>query len=235
MDAAEVDKAVVVALAGYIENDYVSRVCREHHDRLIPGASVNPCAHTRPEIAKKECIELFGNREFKVLKLHPRLNGYDPLDERCLAVLEVLSELKPPVPVWLDTLFRGNKCMHSKPPVETIQELAFRFPHLPMVLLHGGGSLLLQMSELLGGFPNLTLDLSLTLMHYPGSSLESDLAFVIAKRDLRTVAGSDFPEYTPLQYVTRVRSLAKKTDSSEGKIKRVTGGNLANILQGSLA
>ncbi|MDH5298448.1 MAG: amidohydrolase, partial [Desulfobulbaceae bacterium] len=184
MDKASMDKAVVVAMAGYIPNDYVFRVCSNHADRLIPGASLNPCSHAKPEQAACEAESVLGCDDFPVLKLHPRMNGYDPLDERCLALLETLRSRK--VKVWLDSIFRNGKCLMSKPPVDTMHTLLQTFPDVDFVLLHGGGPLLLQMAELLTGHPNLTLDLSLTINQYRHTSISNDILYILNKREMRT-------------------------------------------------
>ena len=230
MDKAEVDKAVVVALAGYIENDFVAQVCARHPDRLIPGASINPVAYSTPEQAAIAAKALLSDGRFAILKLHPRLNGYDPLDPRCLAVLEEVSSFSKPIPIWLDTLFRNKGCLLTKPPVDTIQELAWRFNGLYFVLLHGGGSLLLQIAELVGEYPNLTIDLSLTLLYYEHSSLEQDVAFVLGRRDRRTIVGSDFPEFTPSEHVNAVRRITSSAGLLEVKATRVLGANLHAML-----
>ena len=230
MDRARVDKAVVVALAGYIENDFVFETCLKYRGRLIPGASLNPCGYETPEAAADEARSVLKGGDFPVLKLHPRLNGYDPLDERCLAVLEAVNSLPVKVRVWLDSNFRSGKCLLAKPPVETAHSLLYRFPDLPFVLLHGGGPLLLQMAELLQGYPNATLDLSLTITYYRNTSLADDILFLLAKRDRRICVGSDFPEYTPLQYLEELHALARKAAVGEDRLRSIRGGNLAALL-----
>ena len=230
MDKAGVDKAVVVALAGYIDSDFVARMCARYPDRLIPGASINPVAYPTPEQAAIETRALLSDGRFAVLKLHPRLNGYDPLDARCLATLEEISSFARPLPIWLDTLFRHKGGLLSKSPVDTIQELAWRFSRLQFVLLHAGGSLLLQIAELVREYPNLTIDLSLTLLYYEHSSLEQDVAFVLGKRDRRTIVGSDFPEFTPSEYVNAVRRITSSAGLPEEKATRVLGANLHALL-----
>lgn len=226
MDEAGVDKAVVVALAGYIENAFVAAVCRRHADRLIPGASINPVAYATPREAAEAVRAVLAETPCAVLKLHPRLNGYDPLEARCLAVLEAVALSIKPVPIWLDTVFHGATCLLSKPPVETVHELAWRFRTLQFVLLHGGGTALLALAELARACPNLTLDLSLTLLAFAGTSVELDARFVLTRRDARTVIGSDFPEYTPRDYRAAFQRLAAAVALPDDKGRRILGGNL---------
>ena len=231
MDKAGVDKGVVVALAGYIENEFVAHVCKQHADRLIPGASVNPIAYPTASKAAEVVRTLLEGEEFALLKLHPRLNGYDPLDERCLAVIEEVSSLSRAIPIWIDTLFRGNKCILRKSTIDTLHELATRFKDQQFVLLHGCGSEILGLAELVSAFENLTIDLSLTILYYELSSIARDIHFTVFKRDMNTVVGSDFPEYTQSQYVNRIRNIFEGNKYPQDKLDKVLGGNLFKILR----
>lgn len=232
MDRGGVDKAVVVAMAEYISNDFVWETCNAHSDRLIPGASINPCAHETESRAAAEAENVLGAGDFPVLKLHPRMNGYDPLDPRCLAALEALRGTG--VRVWLDSIFRNGKCLMAKPPVDTMQTLLQRFPDIDFVVLHGGGPLLLQMTELLTGHPNMTLDISLTINQYRLTSVSRDILYVLDKREKRTIVGSDFPEYTPSETYEELRRLAGIADIPEESSRFVKGGNLSALLQGAI-
>ena len=230
MDQAGVDRAVVVALAGHIENSFVAQACASRAPRLIPGASLDPGAFSSARQAARALRELFDQGGFRVLKLHPRLNAFDPLDKPCLALLEEAAALASPPPIWLDTIMRSNRCLFRKAPVETVQELAVRFPGLRLVLLHGGGSLLLPMADMVRDYPNLYLYLSLTLLYYQPSSLRQDLLFALGRRDRQTMVGSDFPEFTPARYLAEVRGLAREAGLGPDRLERILGGNLRDLL-----
>lgn len=228
LDEAQVQRAVVVALAGYIDNRYVLEVCRRHSDRLVPCASFNPVAYGNPLEA---CANLRGQlqgSEYRALKLHPRLNRYDPLDLRCLAVLEEIASWDPPLPVWLDTLFyyRGGEL--RKPPVDTIHELVGRFPSLPFVLLHGGGSWILNVAEAIRDSPNAFIDISFTLHRYRSSSIAVDLRHLLSSFDKRIVFGSDFPEVSIRTAWQSFGEIANGISSE--KCSNILGGNLSRIL-----
>lgn len=229
MDKANIDKAVVVALADYIENDFVLNICKNYNDRLIPGLSINPASYSSSEKAILAIRSLINNEEFVVLKLHPRLNGYDPLDLRCLSILEEIASHPKPMHLWLDTLFRNDRCLLKKGLIDTIHELAFRFPDIQFILLHGTGPNLLELSELVGRFDNLIIDLSLTLLYYNNSSISADIQFILQKRDQRTIVGSDFPEYKPLEYINMIKGLASEAGCSQKNIDNVLGHNLLRL------
>jgi predicted TIM-barrel fold metal-dependent hydrolase len=228
LEETETQRAVVVALAGNVDNRFVLEVCQRHPGRLVPCASFNPAAYADAEKACTDlCAELKGSH-YKALKLHPRLNRYDPLDPRCLAVLEEIASWKQPLPVWLDTLFyyRGGEL--RKPPVDTIHELVGRFPSLPLVLLHSGGSWILQVAEAVRDCPNAFLDISFTLQRYRSSSIAADLRYLLNNFDRRVVFGSDFPEVGIGSALHTFREIADGV--SPEKCTNVLGANLNRIL-----
>ncbi|HEY1679246.1 MAG TPA: amidohydrolase family protein [Candidatus Sulfotelmatobacter sp.] len=228
LDESGTRRAVVVGLPGYIENRFVLEVCERHPDRLVPCGSLNPAAFANPSQAQANLRAELKGRHYKGLKLHPRLNRYDPLDPRCVAVLEELAAWEHPLPVWLDTLlyYRGGSL--KKPLVDTIHELVGRFPSLTFVLLHGGGSWILQLAEAIRDCPNAYLDISFTLQRYRTSSIAQDLRYLVDTFDRRVIFGSDFPE-VPIG--TALRTFDKITEgiSSEKRLN-VLGANLAKIL-----
>ncbi|RJO66625.1 MAG: hypothetical protein C4523_11925 [Myxococcales bacterium] len=233
MDEAGVARAVVVALAGHIENDFVLSLCARHPDRLAPGASFNPAAYANPAAARQGLAALLASAAFPALKLHPRLNRYDPLDPRALAALDELAACPRPPAVWLDTLFYYRGGALSKPVVDTIHTLVCKYPALTFVLLHGGGSWLLQTAEAIRDCENAYLDLSLTLPRYRHASLAADARALVGLFDRRLLFGSDFPEYGIGE---AQRIFAELTAGlPEEKLANVLGRNLARLLDSRTA
>ena len=229
MDECGVERAAVVALAGHIPNDFVLRLCRKRADRFVPCGSVDPAQYRSAKRAASEFRAQFRDAGFRALKLHPRLNRYDPLDPRCLAVLEEMASWKAPLPVWLDTLFYFPGGKLRKPLVDTIHELVSRFPGLRFVLLHGGGSWVLQVAEAVRDCPNAWLDISFTAHRYAGSSVAQDLRFLISTFDRRLVFGSDFPEVSIAEALRDFRDLAQGV--AREKCDNILAGNLDAILR----
>jgi predicted TIM-barrel fold metal-dependent hydrolase len=228
MDEVGVARAVVVGLAGFISNDFVLEVCSRHSGRLIPGASFNPAAHTTPRDAAMAVRSELESGPFGILKLHPRLGKYDPLDPRCLATLEELSSWPRPPLLWLCTLFYAPGVVTQKPAVAAIRELVVRFPTLDFVLVHGGGVSVLELAEAVRGCENATLDLSFTLYRYSESSVWLDLRYLVRHFDHRTIYGSDFPEKGLRESFSVFERLTEGADP--GARDRIAGGNLARLL-----
>jgi predicted TIM-barrel fold metal-dependent hydrolase len=226
LDRCAPARACLVAIAGVIDNQTVLDAARQHPEHFVPIGSINPVtAGSEREIA--EAVTQLGTQGFAGLKLHPRLNGYDPLDAKVVWALRAAGDRG--LVVFLDTLFRQpGRATPSAPDV--IDALAVAAPHTNIVLLHGGGSQVLAVSEVVAAHANLVLDLSFTIHRFSGSSVDEDLRFLMRTFDRRMIVGSDFPEYEPLATRDRVLELSRGLDS--GKPANVLVANLERLLTG---
>jgi predicted TIM-barrel fold metal-dependent hydrolase len=193
LDRARVDRACLVGLAGIVDDDYVLECAGSAKGRLVPVAGFDPSRHDSVD-SVRGAIGVLSSKGFPAVKLHPRLNGYDPLDARCLAAIGEAGTHG--LVVFLDTLFRqrGHATLHA---ADVIDRIAYIYPETRIVLLHGGGPALLEVAEVVRARPTLTLDVSFTLLRYAGASLDNDVRWTMAHLDQRVVVGSDMPEYTP--------------------------------------
>jgi predicted TIM-barrel fold metal-dependent hydrolase len=229
MDENRIEKSVVVGLAGHISNQFVLSACQRHSDRLLPVASFNPIQYAETKTVAKEARKQLDRQGFIGLKLHPRLNQYDPLDPHVLSLLDEIAGWKTPLPIWLCTYFYYQGAALRKPAVDTIFELVSRYPTIPFMLAHAGGPDILRLAYVVRHCPNAFLDLSFTLSRYLGSSVETDIRYLINTFEKRLIFGSDFPEISQGQALTDFRGLAGNT--KPGALERVLGINLLEILE----
>jgi predicted TIM-barrel fold metal-dependent hydrolase len=204
LDRGAVARACLVGLAGVVDNEYVLDCAAASGGRLVPIAGLDPTAST--EVGKLPAvIRGLARAGFSGFKLHPRLNGFDPLDARALAAIRAAAS--EDLVVFLDTLFR-QPSRASKHAADTIDAIAHACPTTTIVLLHGGGPAVLEVAEVVRVRPSLILDLSFTMLHYRGSSLDDDLRWLMERLDQRIVIGSDMPEFTPSEAFNRAAQLA---------------------------
>lgn len=227
MDIAHIDKAILVGLAEHISNNYILEATNRHKDRLLPCGSFNPAGYASAYEAITACRKELQNSPFVAVKFHPRLNHYDPLDDRMLGVLTDISSWDNPPKIWLDTLFHKRGIILKKNPVESIHALINTFPSLTFMLLHGAGRTILQLAEAIRDCHNAYIDISFTLNRYQGTSLIPDLQHLISIFDQRIVFGSDFPEVSILE--ARAQTEVLLSGLPQAKIEAVFGGNLARI------
>jgi len=231
MDEVGIDKAAVIGLPGYITNTFINDVCQRHKDRLLPVASFNPANHDNQRIASQEVRKQIKDSGFIGLKLHPRLNRYDPLDSRVLALLEEIAGWHPSITVWIDTFFYYPGGILRKTPVETLHELVSSYPEITFLLAHAGGPDILRLSHAVRSCPNAFLEISLTLTRFLGSSVETDIRYLLQTFEQRLIFGSDFPEVSLSEAKSTFNKLGKET--KQGAVEAVLGNNFQRlILQG---
>jgi predicted TIM-barrel fold metal-dependent hydrolase len=205
LDEAGAHRALLVAIAEYVDNDVIIESARAHPARLVPIAGLNPhvLSTTRRVQAVVKQIKAQG---FAGIKLHPRMNGYDPLEDKCIAAIEAAGD--EGLVVLLDTLFR-RKGLATRHAPDIIDHLAAACPDTRILLLHGTGPTMMELYEIVRCNDNLMLDLSFTIMRYRGSSrLDADMNYLFKSTDQLITIGSDFPEYTPKQVLQRFEELA---------------------------
>lgn len=224
MDQAGVGKACLVTIAEHGDNDVTLAAARAHPDRLIPIAGLNPIP--LPTLRRVEAVVAkIAAQGFAGIKLHPRLNSYDPLNAKCVAVIEAAATHN--LVIFLDTLFRQRGLATRHAP-DVIDYLAAACPETKIVLLHGTGPTMMELYEIVRCNDNLLLDLSFTIMRYRNSErLDADMHFLFKTTDQLITIGSDFPEYTPAEVLTRFNQLAAGIE--QHRIENILFRNLNKI------
>ncbi len=206
MDASGVGKACLVTIADHGDNAYTLATARAYPNRFVPIAGLNP--RLLPTIRRVQvAVSQLAVQGFAGIKLHPRLNGYDPLDTKCLTAIEAAAEHN--LVIFLDTLFRQRGIATRHAP-DVIDYLAAACPDTRIVLLHGTGTTMMELYEIVRCNDNLILDLSFTMMRYHGNErLDADMHFLFKTTDQLITIGSDFPEYRPGEILDRFKQLTK--------------------------
>ena len=218
-------RACLVNIADYQDNETLENFARAHPDIFVPIAGFNPVCYQNSSEIKGEVAQLAA-RGFAGIKLHPRLNSYDPLDQKCLDTINAAG--CNGLVVFLDTLFR-QKSISTRHPADVIDILATKCTNTRLLLLHGGGSHLLEMFEMVRMHKHLLLDISFTLLRYSGSSIDLDIRFLCETLDQRLTVGSDFPEYTPLEAKNQIIKLTESL--APEKKENIFFRNLENLFQ----
>jgi predicted TIM-barrel fold metal-dependent hydrolase len=228
LDAARIDRAVLTGLPGANSTDDVLALCADADDRLLPVGPFNPCAFSTAAEACAQARRELAGRGLLGVKLHPRLGRYDVLDDRVIAFLDDLATWDERPAVWICSLLHVPGLRPRSGPVEALCEIVGRYPDVQFVLAHGGGPNLLSLATAVRSAPNALLDLSYTLTHYHGTSVQLDLAHLLTTFENRLVFGSDFPEEAPTRARALLEDLATGTDPET--LPKVLGGNLRRAL-----
>ena len=210
MDQAGVDKSVVFTWPQWPDNNYVAQATRDHPDRLIPFACVNPWSPN----ALDELRGLLEGAGFRGLKLHPFLHGY-ALDHHVL-VDPIFAECeKHGVPILAHGLADNPFTM----PLQ-FEQMARAFPHVPLIMAHSGFMWrTVQAMEVARRCPNIFLETS-------GTDVTDVRDFVVSLGPERVVMGTDTPYAFQDLELTKIHRAVEDPQAR----RLVTGGNLLQLL-----
>lgn len=134
------------------------------------------------------------------IKIHPRFSGISLED---LATFEkiVFAAKHVGLLIYICTILRSPVGSLSKPPHTIIRNLLDidKKSDIDIVLLHGGYTDLLATSEVVRDYEKAWLDLSFTFMRFRKTSLSLDIGYLFETLDKKSLIGTDYPEYTPIE------------------------------------
>ncbi|MBI4354997.1 MAG: amidohydrolase family protein [Candidatus Omnitrophica bacterium] len=223
-----VQRAVVLPIAPKVSNDFIAESCRRYPDQLIGFASVDPMAATA---GIEELERAVGQLKLKGLKLHPRLQGFGRNEYTQLVPL-IQRAARLNVPVLIDAFPYGKELFETRA-VELINALAEAVPDANLIMAHAGGYQLFEAFLVAKAHRNVFLDISYTLPYFRGSSIETDLGFVIRKMHAqRIIYGSDHPEQPLAAAFTETRVVLERYGLTPKQMDAVLGENLAPLVNG---
>ena len=183
MDAHGIDRSLLIPFP--LVDDYrwthnlIGEAVKAHPDRFAGAACLNPfVAEEEFRAEVKRCAEEFG---FRALKFQPQFQPLNPISRRSDFLFE--SALANKMALICHT---GSGAPFALPSLYILP--AQRYPKLPIVLAHSGGSIYaLEAVVAAKVCPNIYLELSSLMPHHLGdilAAIPSD----------RLMIGSDLPE-----------------------------------------
>lgn len=221
-----VDRAVVLPIAPIVSNEFIANACREHPDALIGFASVEPL---KGKSAIGEFERAVAQLGLKGLKLHPRLQGFGHADlMQIVPLIEKAADLR--TPILIDAFPYGQDLFRTRA-VPLINDLAIAVPRARLIMAHAGGHQLFDAMLVAKANTNVFLDISLTPLYYRGTSIETDLGFVIRKVGAeRVLYGSDHPDRPFLSTFSETIALLEGYGLTASQMDAVLGNNLTDLL-----
>jgi len=203
---AAVEKAVVLAFAapavGYVvPNEYVADYVRQHPEKLVGFASVDPNDPHAPHQLEHATTEL----GLRGLKLGPIYQHFDPLSEQAFRVYEVAERLRLPI-MWHQgtTFVRDAPLIHARPVL--LDEVARRFPELRIVIAHLGHPWIEEAMATIRKHPHLYADIS-ALETRPWQYYTGMISAVEYGVGDKLLLGTDFPFSTVERTVEGLRGI----------------------------
>lgn len=211
MQAAE--RAVVLAFAAprigfVVPNDYVSAYCRQHPEKLIGFASVDPGSRAAPYELERAVKDL----GLKGLKLAPIYQHFHPCSKEAFAVYEAAQALKLPVLFHQGTTFvRDAPLEYARPAL--LDEVARRFPELRLWIAHLGHPWAEEMAATIRKHPHMYADMSALhtrpVQYYMG--LNICVEYGVANK---VFLGSDYPIFNLEQTIAGLRGINRVVEGS---------------------
>lgn len=212
-DMAPVDKAVVLAFQAprigfVVPNEYVSGYVRQHPDKLIGFASVDPNNKWAPYELERAVKDL----GLRGLKIAPIYQHFDPNSNEAYAVYEAAQALKIPVLFHQGTTFvRDSPLIHSRPVL--LDEVGRQFPELRLWIAHMGHPWCDEMIATIRKHPHMYTDLS-ALHCRPVQfymALNSAVEYGVAEK---IFLGSDYPIFDITQTIEGLRGINRLVEGS---------------------
>lgn len=197
------------------------KACSAHPD-LVPVAGFNP--RVKSIAGEMDTLKRMG---FKGIKIHPRFSRLNQADPVLVEVLKAAAE-RGLVVFYCTYYFCRVDAFPDRDPFYSLVSLLKEAPPARVVLVHGGGVELLRYAELARFNENLLLDLSMTLMKYPASSVDSDIRFLFRHFDRKICIGSDHPEYSHVAVRERFDFFSEGV--SQDKLENVAFRNIRKFL-----
>jgi predicted TIM-barrel fold metal-dependent hydrolase len=227
VSSSGIDAAIVLPLPGTISNQEQDEMLRGHK-KLISCASFNPALYSSPFAAGDAFRKEFSARKKTIVKFHHRFGKYHPEDARFYEVLRVNESLSVPMVIAVCGLLHDRNIRSAVSTPVYFFNLAQQFSRTSFMIMHGGGTQILQVAEICRDLQQVHFDLSMTLSKYRNTSVSMDIAWLCAHYDRRMIWGSDFPETSPAQALIDFHETVGLI--SEEKKMNILGRNLARIL-----
>ena len=234
MDAAGIDKAVLLPIdckrtqgVSIFSNEQIAEIC-SRSDRFIGFASVDPLDPQAPDRLEAAVTTL----DLRGLKLAPEIQYFYPNDEsHAFPVYERAQALQIPVLIHAGLSWEPEaRIKYSRP--EPIEDIAFKFPELKIVIAHMGWPWVREAAILATKHRNVYLDTSCLCFDNPTAFFDhlfsTQLPKIVLENDLRDkiVFGSNYPRIEIHKMVEAFEQFAL----TERCLQKILGENARTLL-----
>ncbi len=200
------DKVVVFgfqarAVGVWVPNELIADYVRQHAEKLVGWASVDP---NEPDCVEQleYCVTHLGLRG---LKLGPTYQHFDPQDRRHWPLFQKCVQHNLPIMWHQGTTFPSRARLNWALPLQ-LEDIAMEFPELRMIIAHLGHPWEEDMVVLIRKCPNVYTDIS--AVHYrPWRYWQAMVTAMEYGVDHKILLASDFPSGTIANVINGLRSV----------------------------
>jgi predicted TIM-barrel fold metal-dependent hydrolase len=190
---------------------------------LTGFVNINPSASTA-----LQDVKIGFDLGFRGLKLHPRIQGYRPDDDSCVAVVRRAGELG--MPVLIDCFPDGDWLMAGLN-LSQYAVLARQAPDSKVIVAHAGGHHCLDLLMLAKRVKNLWFDVSYSLLYYTNPVLDALFYAMKSIRYERVLFGTDYPDRPLNTSVERSLDLFDQFGVDANAREKILWKNAVELLQ----
>lgn len=192
-------------LGAQIPNDYIADYCREHADKMIGFAGIDPTESD----AVDQVTHVSHDLHLKGLCICPAAQDFHPSDTRAMAVYERAAALHLPIIFYPGThLSPKTKMEYARP--HLLDEVARAFPNLKIVVSHMGYPWVDEMLVLLGKHQNVYSDVA-ALLRRPWIAYDALVRAHQFQVIDKLLFGSDFPFTTAGECIETLYTINQTT------------------------
>jgi uncharacterized protein len=208
-----VDRVIVFGMrafhSGFVTpNEYVADYARQHPEKVIGFASVDPLRDNVRETLHRAFDEL----KLKGLKLGPIYQNIHPTDARMMEIYEFCQHRNLPIMIHQGTTFPRLAPLKYSLPI-LLEDVALQFPNLRMIIAHLGHPWIDDTLVLIRKQPNFYSDIS--ALHYRPWQFYQ--ALILAKEYgvlNKVLFGSDYPFTTPEATIDALRNFNRMVEGT---------------------
>jgi predicted TIM-barrel fold metal-dependent hydrolase len=227
IEEAGIDAAIAVPLPGTIGNKQQEAIIAADK-KIIHACTFNPADYSTPQEAAQAYRNEFGSGGKRFVKFHNRFGKYHAADERFYAVVRANDELEVPMVIGVCGLLHDRNTPGAIDPAVYFFNLAQSMRNSNLIIMHGGGTRILQMAEMCRDLHHVHIDLSMTLSKYKTTSVAQDIRWLCHHYDRRIIWASDFPEVSILQALRDFDEVVGAIETE--KRSNILGLNIAKLL-----
>ncbi len=200
--------------------DQVIKICEEN-PRLKAIGSIHYPALDDDQIQK--LVDFLKEKKIYGVKLYPGYEDFYPMDKKLFKLYEQCQKMGKPVVFHTGVLLVGSTGLLKQIHPLNIDEVAYNFPDLKIVMAHFGNPWIMDAAAVVAKNKNVYVDLSGYFTEYVTISKEEIDLFVKQLVEFKNFVvnfkkclfGTDWPLYSQKEYLEAVKQLPMTDDEKE--------------------
>lgn len=209
MELSQIRKALILPIPDVNNINILYKKIEKFNDKFMLCTFIN-ILNNNEHLNLRKMIKEYG---FKGVKIHPNLQGIDPMDSRLFKIYEEASDLE--IPIIFDSWPQNDTILLESVQPYVFDKIAKQFKELKIIIAHLGGHRMWDTFFVARSNANVYTDISYILDFFQDTSLIKDILVFLKKLDEKIIYGSDFPEKSIISYYDTFNKLSSEVDCNK--------------------